>query len=162
MGPRETPGTLRGKGNKTVRFSDTLVNTDELDNQQVLQLHRRVMEEQDQSLDRLSESIQNQRELSIQIGDELDSHVQLLDDVDDIVDRHQDRLHGAKKRLNHVAKTAKDNGMFTGLWAIGRMMLIIPNREFGGYCSFDYYTGTACNPHGVRSFLPIAFLLYMC
>lgn len=109
MGSRETPSALR-KGNKTVRFSDTLVNTDELDNHQVLQLHRRVIEEQDQSLDRLSESIRNQRELSIQIGDELDSHVQLLDDVDDLVDRHQDRLNGAKKRLNYFAQTAKNNG----------------------------------------------------
>ncbi|KAG0134277.1 hypothetical protein HOY82DRAFT_638053 [Tuber indicum] len=79
MGSRETPGALR-KGNKTVRFSDTLVNTDELDNHQVLQLHRRVLDEQDESLDRLSESIRNQRELSIQIGDELDGHVQLLDE----------------------------------------------------------------------------------
>lgn len=112
MGLRETPSALRGqKGNKTVRFSDTLVNTDELDNHQVLQLHRRVIEEQDQSLDRLSESIRNQRELSIQIGDELESHVQLLGDVDDVVDRHQERLDGAKKRLGNVAKTAKDNGM---------------------------------------------------
>ncbi|KAL0633999.1 hypothetical protein Q9L58_007100 [Maublancomyces gigas] len=110
MGLRETPSALRGnKGNKTVRFSDTLVNTDELDNHQVLQLHRRVMDEQDQSLDRLSQSIRNQRELSIQIGDELESHVQLLGDVDDVVDRHQERLDGAKKRLGNVAKTAKDH-----------------------------------------------------
>jgi syntaxin 8 len=109
MGSRETPGALR-KGNKTVRFSDTLVNTDELDNHQVLQLHRRVLDEQDESLDRLSESIRNQRELSIQIGDELDGHVQLLDEVDVLVDRHQDRLNGAKKRLNSVAQTAKDHG----------------------------------------------------
>ncbi|PUU74480.1 hypothetical protein B9Z19DRAFT_1103423 [Tuber borchii] len=79
MGSRETPSALR-KGNKTVRFSDTLVNTDGLDNHQVLQLHRRVLDEQDESLDRLSQSIRNQRELSIQIGDELDSHVQLLDE----------------------------------------------------------------------------------
>lgn len=113
MGLRETPSALRGnKGNKTVRFSDTLVNTDELDNHQVLQLHRRVMDEQDQSLDRLSQSIRNQRELSIQIGDELESHVQLLGDVDDVVDRHQERLDGAKKRLGNVAKTAKDHGMY--------------------------------------------------
>lgn len=112
MGPRETPSALRGSRGKTVRFSDTLVNTDELDNHQVLQLHRRVMDEQDQSLDRLSESIRNQRELSIQIGDELESHVQLLDDVDDSVDRHQERLNGAKRRLGSVAKTAKDHGGF--------------------------------------------------
>jgi hypothetical protein len=83
-----------------------------MDNQQVLQLHQSVMEEQDESLDRLSASIRNQRELSIQIGDELDSHVRLLDDVDELVDRHQTRLDSAKRRLNSVARTAKDHGTF--------------------------------------------------
>lgn len=109
MGARETPSALRGsvRGSKTVRFSDA---TDELDNHQVLQLHRRVMEEQDENLDRLSESIRNQRELSIQIGDELESQVLLLDDVDEGVERHTERFVGAKRRLGGVAKGAKDHG----------------------------------------------------
>ncbi|KAL7271079.1 hypothetical protein RUND412_006196 [Rhizina undulata] len=109
MGNRETPSAMR-KSNKTVRFSETLVDAEELNNQQILQLHQRVMEDQDRSLDRLSESIRNQRELSIQIGDELDGHAQLLDDVDVLVTRHQERLDGAKKKLHHVAKTAKEHG----------------------------------------------------
>lgn len=109
MGSRNTPSTIR-KSNKTVRFRDSLVDAEELDNQQVLQLHSRVIEEQDESLDRLSESIRTQRELSIQIGDELDTHVQLLDDVEDLVDRHQGRLNNAKRRLDHVAKSAKEHG----------------------------------------------------
>lgn len=110
MGLRQTPNAAR-KSNKTVRFRDSLVDAEELDNHQVLQLHNRVMEEQDESLDRLSESIRTQRELSIQIGDELDTHVQLLDEVDGMVDRHQGRLNQAKRKLDHVAKTAKDHGM---------------------------------------------------
>jgi len=106
MGNRNSPGSLR----KSVRFSENLVDTQELDNTQVLQLHRRIMDEQDDSLDRLSESISRQRELSIQIGDELDSHVQLLDEVDDLVDRHQTRLDGAGQRLRSIAKQAKEHG----------------------------------------------------
>ena len=106
MGNRNSPGSLR----KSVRFSENLVDTQELDNTQVLQLHRRIMDEQDDSLDRLSESISRQRELSIQIGDELDSHVQLLDEVDGLVDRHQTRLDGAGQRLKSVAKQAKEHG----------------------------------------------------
>ena len=109
MGSRESPRSFR-KNNKTVRFRDSLVDTDELDNQQALQLQQRVFDEQDESLDRLSVSIRNQRELSIQIGDELDSHVRLLDDVDELVDRHQGRLDLARKKLTHVARAAKDHG----------------------------------------------------
>ncbi|KAI5795561.1 hypothetical protein EDC01DRAFT_56059 [Geopyxis carbonaria] len=109
MGSRELLNGTR-KSNKTVRFRDSLVDTEEMNSHQVLQLHNRVMEEQDESLDRLSQSIRNQRELSIQIGDELESHVQLLDEVDDLVDRHQSRMHTAKRKLDNVARTAKDHG----------------------------------------------------
>lgn len=79
-------------------------------NAQVFTLHQRIIEEQDDTLDRLSESISRQRELSIQIGDELDSQGELLDDLDDGVDRAQRRITGARKRLDTFARKAKDNG----------------------------------------------------
>jgi syntaxin 8 len=74
-----------------------------LDNQQIHAYHSQVIAEQDEALDRLGESIGRQRELSIQIGDELDEHVQMLDDVDRHVDRHQTRLDKARKNLGTVA-----------------------------------------------------------
>ncbi|KAI9883108.1 MAG: hypothetical protein M1823_005130 [Watsoniomyces obsoletus] len=84
-------------------------NNEELNNTQIHTYHEQVLQDQDDQLDRLGESIGRQRELSIQIGDELDTHVQLLDDVDVHVERHQTRLDGARKRLGHVARRAKDN-----------------------------------------------------
>jgi syntaxin 8 len=75
--------------------------------------HSRVLAEQDEQLDRLGESIGRQRELSIQIGDELDSQVAMLDEVDGIVDRHQSRLDQARKSLGGVARKAKDNMQIT-------------------------------------------------
>lgn len=98
------------KSSKQVRFSDALVDTSDMSNGQMLTLHQRIMEEQDDTLDRLSESITRQRELSIQIGDELDSQGELLDDLDDGVDRAQRRITGARKRLDTFARKAKDNG----------------------------------------------------
>ncbi|KAF3915222.1 hypothetical protein ABW20_dc0108606 [Dactylellina cionopaga] len=98
------------KSSKQVRFSDSLVDTDDLSNHQVLAVHQRIMEEQDDTLDRLSESIHRQRELSIQIGDELDGQGELLDDLDEGVDRAQRRITGARKRLDTFARKAKDNG----------------------------------------------------
>ena len=68
------------------------------------------MLDQDDSLDRLSESIGRQRELSIQIGDELESQGELLEDLDVVVDRSRSRLDGAKRRLDRFSKKAKDNG----------------------------------------------------
>lgn len=111
IGSRDTLNSAR-KSSKTVRFRDSLVDTEEMNHHQVLKLHNQVMEEQDESLDRLSQSIRNQRELSIQIGDELESHVQLLDEVDDLVDHHQTRMYTAKRKLDNVARTAKDHGTY--------------------------------------------------
>ncbi|TAQ89328.1 hypothetical protein B7494_g2305 [Chlorociboria aeruginascens] len=84
-----------------------------LDNQQIHAYHSQVLAEQDEALDRLGESIGRQRELSIQIGDELDEHVQMLDEVDGQVIRHQSRLEQARKNLGHVARKAKDNVQLT-------------------------------------------------
>lgn len=121
---------------KSVRFSDAPLVQDEddarnalfpyrddptagppdqshLDNQQIHAYHSQVLAEQDEALDRLGESIGRQRELSIQIGDELDEHVQMLDDVDRHVDRHQTRLDKARKNLGTVARKAKDNMQMT-------------------------------------------------
>ena len=121
---------------KSVRFSDAPLVQDEdparnalfpyrddptsgppdqshLDNQQIHAYHSQVLEEQDEALDRLGESISRQRELSIQIGDELDEHVQMLDEVDRNVDRHQTTLDKARKNLGKVARKAKDNMQMT-------------------------------------------------
>lgn len=138
MGTRETPGTLR-KNNKTVRFRDSLVDAEELSSHQVLQLHDRVMEEQDESLERLGHSIRSQRELSIQIGDELENHVQLLDEFEDSVDRHQGRMGDAKRRLNKFAESAKEHGEFTA--RVGGGWLLIVRREFSGDCGADHCSG---------------------
>ncbi|KAI9056004.1 hypothetical protein LZ554_000936 [Drepanopeziza brunnea f. sp. 'monogermtubi'] len=125
-----------GPSSKSVRFSDAPSTQDEvaarnalfpyrddptsgppdqshLDNQQIHAYHSQVLAEQDEALDRLGESIGRQRELSIQIGDELDEHVQMLDEVDRRVDRHQSSLDKARKNLGSVARKAKDNMQLT-------------------------------------------------
>ncbi|KAI0019838.1 v-SNARE [Xylariomycetidae sp. FL0641] len=78
-------------------------------NVQIHDYHRRIMEEQDEQLDELGASISRQRELSMQIGNELDDHVAMLDDVDVAVDRHQSRLNKAKRSLNKVSRTAGES-----------------------------------------------------
>jgi len=72
-----------------------------------------VLADQDEALDRLGESIGRQRELSIQIGDELDEHVQMLDEADGHVDRQATTLNKARKNLGAVARKAKDNMQLT-------------------------------------------------
>ncbi|KAF5002276.1 syntaxin 8 [Fusarium heterosporum] len=120
---------------KTVRFSDTPSSPsaelfgpyrddpsdsagyqDEargMNNQQIHQYHTQILEQQDEQLDRLGESIGRQRELSMQIGDELDSHVAMLDEVEAVTDRHQSRLDRASRMLGKVARGASENKQMT-------------------------------------------------
>lgn len=90
-----------------------------LDNQQIHEYHKNVISEQDQHLDRLGQSIGRQRELSIQIGDELDSQVDLLEEVGERTDRHQSQLDGASKRLTTFARKAKEN------WSLTTIVILI-------------------------------------
>jgi syntaxin 8 len=93
-----------------------------LDNQQIHQYHQNVISEQDEHLDRLGRSIGRTRDLSIAIGDELDGQVELLGEVDEGVDRHQSQLDGATRRLNTVAKRARENW---GVVTIVTLVLIL-------------------------------------
>jgi syntaxin 8 len=105
---------------------DTPDPTAEMSNTQIHSYHQQVLREQDDQLDTLSESIGRQRQLAMQVGDELEGQVALLDEVDRGVDRHQGRLDGAKKRLRGVSEKAKANwGMTTIIVLIVILVLLI-------------------------------------
>ncbi|EXJ55288.1 hypothetical protein A1O7_08215 [Cladophialophora yegresii CBS 114405] len=93
--------------------------TGDMSNQQIHAYHQQVIAEQDEQLDRLGESIGRQRQLAMQVGDELEGQIGLLDEVDRGVDRHQGRLDGAKRRLKGVSQRAKDN------WGITTIIVLI-------------------------------------
>lgn len=78
-------------------------------NTQIHAYHQRILDQQDEQLDVLGASIARQRELSMRIGDELDEHVAMLDDVDAAVDRHQGRLDRARRQIGRIARSAGES-----------------------------------------------------
>ena len=78
-----------------------------------------MLAEQDEQLDRLGVSIGRQRDLSIQIGDELDEQVEMLGEVDGHMDRTQGRLDGARAQLGKVARRAGEN------WGVTTIVVLI-------------------------------------
>ncbi|KAI4230827.1 MAG: hypothetical protein L6R40_007937 [Gallowayella cf. fulva] len=96
-----------------------------LDNQQIHEYHQNVLQQQDEQLDRLGDSIGRQRELSMQIGDELDEHVQMLDEVEGHVDRHQTTLDGARRRLGNFSRKARDNKQLTIILILIMILIIL-------------------------------------
>ncbi|PSR83731.1 hypothetical protein PHLCEN_2v5630 [Hermanssonia centrifuga] len=77
----------------------------------MLQTQRRMMDEQDIHLDHLSHSINRQRDISLQINDELDVHTGLLQELDEDLDHTDSRLTRARRNLDKVAKGAKENNL---------------------------------------------------
>ncbi|KAF9740490.1 hypothetical protein PMIN06_007631 [Paraphaeosphaeria minitans] len=91
----------------------------DLTNHQLHAYHARVVDEQDAQLDQLGASIGRQRELSMQIGDELDGHAVLLDDVEEGVDRHAAQFRRARGRLDRFGRKAKEN------WSLSVIVVLI-------------------------------------
>ncbi|KAI1803819.1 hypothetical protein F4811DRAFT_523083 [Daldinia bambusicola] len=101
---QDNPGDGGGDGGMGYRDS-----AGEMTNTQIHAYHQRILAEQDSQLDALGASIARQRELSMQIGDELDEHVAMLDDVDVAVDRHQGRLDRARRQVGKISRAAGDS-----------------------------------------------------
>lgn len=99
--------------------ADDTPNQSDLSNQQIHEHHARVIDEQDAQLDQLGASIGRQRELSMQIGDELDGQVMLLDDVEEGVDRHAAQFRRARGRLDRFGRKAKEN------WSLSVIVVLI-------------------------------------
>lgn len=73
--------------------------TRELDNQGVLQLQRQELEQQDADVSQLAAVIRRQKELGIQIGEEAERQKEMLDMLDDDVDRVQGKVKVGNARL---------------------------------------------------------------
>jgi len=105
------------QANRTALFSDQeryrdnpdATNQSGLDNQQIHAFHKQRLQEQDDQLDVLGQSVSRSRVLGIQMGTELDEQNVLLEDVEGGVDRHTSTLDRARKRLENVARKSKDN-----------------------------------------------------
>lgn len=69
----------------------------------------RLSVEQDTHLETLTGSIRRQREISENIGNELDVHTGLLEDLESGLDDTALRLGGARRRLETVGRGARDN-----------------------------------------------------
>lgn len=93
---------------KNVRFTAVDIDPD-MENGQILQLQQRIMDDQDQDLDHLSLAIARQRELGTLIGEELETHAQIIDETEALVDGTDHRLRQAQKKLNYVNRKIKDN-----------------------------------------------------
>lgn len=67
-------------------------------------------DDQDRHLDALSDSLNRQHEMTLQMNEELDLHQELLEELDGDVDRTGLRLGGAANQLDRLRTSLKDHG----------------------------------------------------
>ncbi|KAL5504988.1 hypothetical protein ACEPAH_7651 [Sanghuangporus vaninii] len=106
-----TPPPLPQKDQRYVPYSDEPPPSPDRDvaPAEVLEQQRLLMEEQDEHLDHLSRSVGRQRDISLQINDELSVHNGLLSELEEEVDETHGRLGRARKRLERFSRGVKGN-----------------------------------------------------
>ncbi|KAJ7768325.1 hypothetical protein B0H16DRAFT_1519414 [Mycena metata] len=92
---------------------------------EMLQTQQQMMDQQDGHLELLSHSINRQRDISLQINDELEVHTGLLEELDTDFNHTENLLGGARRRLDRVAQGAKNNGSAVTIGALIVLLLIL-------------------------------------
>ena len=67
--------------------------------QELLQQHRQVIKQQDETLDVLDRGAQNLRSVAVTIHDEVGVHAQLLQELDEGIEHVDTRLAGVRHKL---------------------------------------------------------------
>jgi regulator of vacuolar morphogenesis len=73
-----------------------------LDDRGLLKLQEQEMEQQDSQLSQLSTILRRQKQLGQAIGNELATQIEMLDDLDNDVDRVRGKLASANRQLNRL------------------------------------------------------------
>ncbi|KAG9234853.1 Phox homologous domain-containing protein [Amylocarpus encephaloides] len=76
--------------------------TRELDNEGVLQLQKQLMKDQDVDVESLAKIVRRQKEMGMQIHEEIEYQIGALDKVDESVDRVKGKIDVAKKRIKKI------------------------------------------------------------
>ena len=112
---RELSSTRGGTGSglfapgQKPKYSEGL-ETDEtraLENQEILRLQHRKLEDQDSLLDQLEQGAVRTKEIGKDIGNELTLHDKLLHDIDNDMDKTSGKMKRETRRLNKLLKNQK-------------------------------------------------------
>ncbi|KAL9127253.1 MAG: hypothetical protein Q9217_003833 [Psora testacea] len=104
VGPSKQNGTAHSSKPTSGRvLGKETAKTKELDNSGVLQLQKQMMQEQDESVTVLAQAVARQKELGIQIQEELAVQGEMLGLLEEDVERVQGKVDVAKKRVKEIA-----------------------------------------------------------
>ncbi|KAK9467898.1 hypothetical protein V1512DRAFT_270363 [Lipomyces arxii] len=81
-----------------------------------------LMRDQDEQLDGVLNTVHNLREQAVVMGNELQEHVDILEELDNDVDRSQSKLEVGMKRMKYILKKNEDKA---SNWCIGLLAVVL-------------------------------------
>jgi syntaxin of plants SYP5 len=101
--------------------------TAELDNLGLLRLQHQVMKEQDTSLEVMEQTVSSTKHIALAIGEEVDLHTRLLEDLDEDIDHTHTRLRAINQRVKHMLRHSSSwrGGLVIFLLAIVLVVVIL-------------------------------------
>jgi len=90
-----------------------------------LQVHRRVMDEQDKDMDQLETSVSTLHGVSDAMNAELKTHERLLEEFDVEVDQTNARMQGSVRRVQKLIKQSDDKGSWCCIFALVAALVVL-------------------------------------
>jgi syntaxin 8 len=78
---------------------------EQLNNHELIQLHERIIEQQDTQLDSLADLLHKHKQIGEMISHELDTQVELLDEVQERVDNTHTNMNRGMRRMDSVLES---------------------------------------------------------
>jgi hypothetical protein len=88
----------------TIPMNDSPQN---LNNHELIQLHERIIDQQDTQLDSLSELLKKHKQIGEMISTELDTQVELLEEVGEQTDRTHANMNRGMRRMDNVLQSSE-------------------------------------------------------
>ncbi|KAK5578903.1 hypothetical protein RB653_008578 [Dictyostelium firmibasis] len=105
--------------------------TKQYDNQQLFLNQQHVMREQDESLDLLSQSIMRQKNIAHAMGNELEQHNEMLDDIEIGTDAVSMRLRNANRRMETIKQNAGSTCMIVCIVILIILIVVLVATDSG-------------------------------
>ncbi|KAJ5071769.1 syntaxin-51-related [Anaeramoeba ignava] len=113
-----------------IAFGETEV-TQNMTNNEIYNHQQDVMKKQDDSLDLLSNTIRKQKEIGNQIGEELDVHSKLIDDITRDTDRVDHKLTHQTGRIEKLMHSTRARWLFLCICLLIIILVILGSTHWG-------------------------------
>lgn len=94
-------------------------------NQDLFSQNQQLISQQDEDLDMLHDSVKIQKSMGLNINEEIDSHLIMLNDLENGVDSSQLRLDGANNRLREYRRKFQENGSLITIVVLTIILILL-------------------------------------